>query len=139
MKVGGATRRNPSAPAASGRLAPSRSATAPAARQRPRPDAENFGGGISRCIVPQRPRRVSQPQSALTPANFTTLPHFSVSSAMSLPRSAGEPASKLPPISASCALILGSARPALISLLSLSTTSGDVFLGAPTPNQTLAS
>src|SRR5262249_36269574 len=85
-------------------------------------------------VAPRPPR-----QSALTPANFTTLPHFSVSSAMSLPKSAGEPASKLPPISASCALILGSARPALISLLSLSTTSGDVFLGAPTPNQTLAS
>src|SRR5262245_48987899 len=31
--------------------------------------------------------------SALMPANFTTLPHFSVSSAMSLPKSAGEPPS----------------------------------------------
>ena len=28
-------------------------------------------------------------QSALMPANFTTLPHFSVSSAISLPKSAG--------------------------------------------------
>src|SRR6516164_5931532 len=76
---------------------------------------------------------------ALMPANFTALPHFSVSSAMSLPKSAGEPASNMPPMSASCALILGSARPALISLLSLSTTSVGVFLGAPTPNQTLSS
>src|SRR5262245_3303065 len=32
-------------------------------------------------------------QSALTPANFTTLPHFSVSSTMSLPKSLGEPVS----------------------------------------------
>jgi hypothetical protein len=31
------------------------------------------------------------------------------------------------------------ARPALISLLSLSTISADVFLGAPMPNQPLAS
>src|SRR5262249_36442932 len=59
-------------------------------------------------------------QSAFMPANFTTLPHFSVSSAMSLPKSAREPASNMPPMSASCVLILGSARPALISLLSLS-------------------
>ena len=37
--------------------------------------------------------------------------------------------------SASRALILGSARPALISLLSFSTISAGVFLGAPRPNQ----
>ena len=29
-------------------------------------------------------------QSALMPVNFTTLPHFSVSSAINLPKSAGE-------------------------------------------------
>jgi hypothetical protein len=51
------------------------------------------------------------------------LPHFSVSSVMSLPKSAGEPLSTLPPKSASFALILGSERAALISLLSLSTIS----------------
>src|SRR5262245_6384298 len=39
-------------------------------------------------VVPRLPR-----QSALMPANLTTLPHFSVSSAMSLPKSAGEPGS----------------------------------------------
>src|SRR5258707_843889 len=50
-----------------------------------------------------------------------TLPHFSVSSAMNLPKSAGEPGNTVLPRSASRALILGSARPALISLLSLST------------------
>src|SRR5438445_11182459 len=44
-----------------------------------------------------------------------TLPHFSVSSAMSLLKSAGEPVSGVPPRSASRALILGSARAALIS------------------------
>ena len=36
-----------SAPAASDRLAPSRRATRPAARQRPRPDAEIVGGKVS--------------------------------------------------------------------------------------------
>ena len=46
------------------------------------------------------------------------LPHFSVSSATSLPNPAGEPGSAVPPNSASRALIFGSARPALISLLS---------------------
>ena len=72
--------------------------------------------------------------SGLMSANLTTLPHFSVSSAMSLPKSAGEPASTVPPRSASRAFILGSARPALISLLSLSTISAGVFFGAPMPN-----
>src|SRR5262249_43635950 len=74
-------------------------------------------------------------QSALTPANFTTLPHFSVSSTMSLPKSLGEPVSAMPPRSASRAFILGSATPASISLLSLSMISTGVLLGAPTPNQ----
>ena len=71
--------------------------------------------------------------SGLMLAARITLAHFSVSSAMSLPKSAGEPASTVPPRSASRALILGSARPALISLLSLSMISAGVFLGAPTP------
>ena len=51
----------------------------------------------------------------------------------------GRAASTVPPRSASRALILGSARTALISLLSLSTISAGVFLGAPTPYQVLAS
>src|SRR5438132_2658154 len=62
-----------------------------------------------------------------------TLPHFSVSSAMSLPKSAGESKSAVAPRSASRAFILGSARAALISLLSLSTISAGVSLAAPTP------
>ena len=45
----------------------------------------------------------------------------------------------VPPRSASRALILGSARPALISLLSLSTISAGVAFGAPMPDQKLAS
>src|SRR5262249_53420634 len=77
--------------------------------------------------------------SGLMPADLITLAHFSVSSAISLLKSAGEPASPVPPRSASRALMLGSARPALISLLSLSTISAGVFLGAPIPYQTLAS
>src|SRR5215472_15806453 len=72
-------------------------------------------------------------QSALMLAARITLPHFSVSSAMSLPKSAGELGSTVPPRSARRAFILGSARPALISLLSLSTISADVFAGAPKP------
>src|SRR5262245_66439476 len=75
----------------------------------------------------------------LIPANLTTVAHFSVSSAMILPNSAGEPASAVPPKSASCAFILESARPALISLLSLSMVSVGVFLGAPIPYHVLAS
>src|SRR5262245_38821835 len=73
--------------------------------------------------------------SVLMLAARITLPHFSVSSAMSLPKSAGEPGSTAPPRSASRAFILGSARAALISLLRLSMISTGVPFGAPTPNQ----
>ena len=82
-------------------------------------------------------------RARITPASMLaariTLAHFSVSSAINLPKSAGEPVSTTPPASASRALTLGSASAALISLLSLSTISVGVFLGAPTPNQVLAS
>jgi hypothetical protein len=54
------------------------------------------------------------------PANFTTLVHFSVSSAIGLPKSVGEPVSTGEPNSANRASSLGSANPALISLLCLS-------------------
>src|SRR6266550_2756087 len=77
--------------------------------------------------------------SALAPENLTTLAHFSVSSAMSLPKSAGDPVSTVAPRSASRAFIVGSARAALISLLSLSMVSAGVFRGAPTPYHELAS
>src|SRR5215471_7562513 len=68
-----------------------------------------------------------------------SLPHFSVSSAISLLKSAGESASASPPRLASRALFFGSARAALISLLSLSMISVGVAFGAPTPYQLLAS
>src|SRR5262245_36145604 len=84
-------------------------------------------------------RRGRVDHSALMLAARITFAHFSVSSAMSLAKSAGEPGSGVPPRSASRALILGSARPALISLLSLSTISTGVSLGAPKPPQKLAS
>src|SRR5215467_9782528 len=72
-------------------------------------------------------------QSALAPENLTTLPHFSVSSAMNLAKSTGVIGIGTEPSSAIRALIAGSVRPALISLLSLLTTSVAVFLGAPMP------
>src|SRR5262249_16986263 len=78
-------------------------------------------------------------QSGLMLAARITLAHFSVYSAMNVPKSAGELANTVPLRSASRALILGSARPALISLLSLSMISAGVFLGAPTPCQPVPS
>jgi hypothetical protein len=48
----------------------------------------------------------SPPQSALMPANLITLPHFSVSSAMNLPKSAAEPMTGVLPKSARRSLIL---------------------------------
>src|SRR5262249_17763848 len=75
----------------------------------------------------------------LMSANLITLPHFSVSSIISLPNWAGDPCSGVPPRSARRALILGSASAALTSLLSLSTISAGVFLGAPIPYNELAS
>src|SRR5262245_43815219 len=77
-------------------------------------------------------------QSALAPENFTTFAHFCVSSEMNVPKSADEPVSIMPPSSVSLVFSLGAARPALISLLSLSMISAGVFFGAPTPYQVLA-
>src|SRR4029453_7314435 len=77
--------------------------------------------------------------SGLMPADLITLPHFLVSSEMSLPKSAGEPASTVPPRLASCALNFGSAMLILTSLFSLSMSSTGVLFGAPMPNHALAS
>src|SRR3974377_1279325 len=77
--------------------------------------------------------------SALRPVNFTTLAHLSVSSAISLLKSAGEPASGSPPMSANLAFIAVSEKAALISLLSLSVISTDVLVGAPMPYHWLPS
>src|SRR5262249_14555216 len=89
--------------------------------------------------VTDSPRTSRCGHSGLMPANLTTLPHFSVSLAMSLPNSVGESGRTVPPSSVSRALTLGSPRPALISLLSLSMTSLGVSLGAPRPSTELTS
>src|SRR6516225_4682556 len=78
-------------------------------------------------------------QSALAPENFTTMPHFSISCPTSFPNSADEPRITVLAKSAKRAFILGSARPALISLLSLPTISLGVFFGAAMPYQAVAS
>src|SRR6516164_2713054 len=78
-------------------------------------------------------RRLFSNPSGFAPENLMTFPHFSVSSAMSLPKSAGEPGRTAPPRLANRAFSLGSARPALISVLSFSTISDGVFFGALRP------
>src|SRR6516225_5109584 len=77
--------------------------------------------------------------SGLILAVRMTLAHFSVSSAMSFPKLAGVIVMGTLPRSASRAFIPGSVRAALISLLSLSTISVGVFLGAPRPVSKVAS
>jgi hypothetical protein len=77
--------------------------------------------------------------SALMLAARITLPHFSVSSANSLPNSVGVIGIGTLPRSTMRALILGSARPALISRLSFSTISSGIPFGAATPLHVLAS
>jgi hypothetical protein len=72
-------------------------------------------------------------QSAFAPEKFTTLAHFSVLSTMSRPKSPGEPASTVADMSASRALMAGSASARLNAWLSLSMISMGVFRGAPTP------
>src|SRR5215831_213887 len=114
-----------------------------------RPTFESLRGkvvwGVSRSAGNARPETRfckptrDRPHSALMFAARITLPHFSVSSAINLTKSAGEPGSTVPPKSANRAFILGSARAALISALSLLTISAGVFLGAPMPYQPLAS
>src|SRR5262245_25324152 len=77
--------------------------------------------------------------SGLMLAARITLPHFSVSSAMSLPESAGVPDNALPPTSARRGLNVGSTSATLISLLSLPMISAGVPVRTPTPYQVLAS
>src|SRR5262245_35474870 len=77
--------------------------------------------------------------SGLMFANLVTLRHFSVSAAICLPKSAGEPESTVPPRSARRAWNSGSASAALISLLSFPMISAGVPVGTPTPYQMLAS
>ena len=79
--------------------------------------------------------RAHRPHYGLMLAAKITLPHFMVSSAMSLAKSAGEPGSTVAPRLASRAWKLASARLALTCLFSLSMTSSGVRFGAPMPNQ----
>src|SRR5262249_11980713 len=67
------------------------------------------------------------------PANLMTLAHFSVSAAMSLPKSAGELGCGSLPNAAYRDFKLASARAELISVLSLSTILAGVPFGAPIP------
>jgi hypothetical protein len=69
--------------------------------------ATRHGDRFLGCTCRRRPRSwatdvdpAAADQSALAPENFITLAHFSVSSAISFPKSAGEPASAVPPRSA---------------------------------------
>src|SRR6516225_1656993 len=80
-------------------------------------------------------RQPDRSYSALMPVVRITLPHRSVSSAMSLPKSAGEPGMALASSASSRALMVESASTALTSRLRLWTISADVFLGAPRPDQ----
>jgi hypothetical protein len=80
-----------------------------------------------------------RPHSTEILANFTTLAHFSVSSANSLPNSAGDMGIGVAPSSVMRAFIFGSASAAPTALLRVSTISGGVPLGAEMPYQTLAS
>src|SRR5215510_10944560 len=71
----------------------------------------------------------TETHSARRLAARITFPHFCVSLAISLAKSAGAPGGTMNPRSANRALILGLARAALISLLSLSTISAGVPWG----------
>src|SRR5262245_60538451 len=81
----------------------------------------------------------SRGHSGFAPENLTTLPHLSISSATSFPKSAGEPGMTVPPISARRALTAAWSKPAFISVLSLSRMWLGVFLGAAMLYHTIAS
>src|SRR5262245_4082868 len=102
-------------------------------------EMQKLSAGKYHSALPAFQATVSRHHSGLILAARITLPHFSVSSAISLPKSAGEPTNTVPPSSASLALILGSARPALISWLSLTMISAGVLLGALIATNALAS
>src|SRR5215472_14049041 len=77
--------------------------------------------------------------SGLMPANLIILPHLSASSDMNFPKAADVIGIGSAPKANSRAFIVGSARIALISLLSLSMIAAGVSLGAPSPYQPIAS
>ena len=73
------------------------------------------------------------------PANLITLAHFSVSSAISLPKSAGEPGSTVPPRSANRCLQFGIGEACIDLLVELIDDLGRRGFGAPMPYHALAS
>src|SRR5580700_2970254 len=141
--------RQSSVPGAPDRYPPSRCATLPEARLHLRPDTEySYGGDVSLPFSSEmfanaerrlRNIRWRKDHSGLMFANFTTLAHFSVSSAIRRAKSAGEPGSAVLPIAASCAFIFGSASALLVSLLMTAMMSAGVSRGAPKPVRRLAS
>jgi hypothetical protein len=74
----------------------------------------------------------------LMPAALITFAHLSVSAAMNLPKSEGETGNAEEPRAASRAVTLGSPRPELNSLLSLSTISTGARLTAATASEASA-
>src|SRR5215831_2235698 len=97
------------------------------------------GPRIRRSGVMEYAPRAHRPHYGLMLAAKITLPHFMVSSAISLAKSAGEPGSTVAPRLASRAWKLASARLALTCVFNLLMVSAGVFLGAPMPYQLLAS
>src|SRR5215831_4115130 len=79
----------------------------------------------------------ARPYSAVMPANLITLAHFSDSVATYAPNSAEVNIIGIVPRSASRALMVGFASPALMSRLSRAMISGGVPFGAPTPPMSL--
>src|SRR5205085_4402730 len=77
--------------------------------------------------------------SGLAPENLTTLAHFSVSSVINLPNSAGVVGIGPPPSSARRVLSRLSASAEFNALFSVSTMTGEMPFGATIPYQTTAS
>src|SRR6516165_5816032 len=108
-------------------------------RGRARGQMQKFAAGKFHSALLDGRRSASRHHSSLLFAARITLPHFSISSVMSFPKSAGEPGSGVLPKLASREFIFGSAKAALTSLLSLLMISVGVFLGAPRPHTAVAS
>ena len=85
---------------------------------------ESWPGGLVRSM-PELPSRTTFRQVALVPDALITLPHFSISPAMSFSKLAGEPGNAAPPVSARRALIVGSAKATAVALFSVSMTSAE--------------
>src|SRR5690606_20350817 len=93
-------------------------------------------GGRQRCgprLQGVLQSRNAAAQSTETPANSTTLRHFSVSSATSLPNSAGLIGLGTPPTAASFAASFGSFSASPTALFSFAMISGGVPLGTEMP------